>query len=53
MGCESTCEVVQVRVESARFLHITLRPWAGSPSDLKQTLLQLVKRELEIGWRAG
>ncbi len=53
MGCESTCEVVQVRVESARFLHITPRPRAGSPSDLEQTLLQLVKHELEIGWRAG
>lgn len=47
MGCESTCEVVQVKVESARFLHITPRPRAGSPSDLEQTLLQLVKDELE------
>ncbi len=31
----------------SRFLQIQPRPRAGSPSDLEQTLLQLVKEELE------
>jgi hypothetical protein len=47
MGCESTCELVQLRVTSARFLHIEPRPRAGAPQDLEQRLLEKVKAELE------
>ena len=47
MGCESTCELVQVRVTSARFLHIEPRPRAGAPQDLEKRLLDKVKEELE------
>ena len=47
MGKESTCELVEFKVESARFLNIEPRPRADSPQDLEQTLLELVKRELE------
>jgi len=47
MGCQSTCELVQLRVTSARFLHIEPTPRAGSPQDLEQRLLAKVKAELE------
>jgi hypothetical protein len=47
MGCESICELVQLRVTSARFLHIEPRPRAGAPQDLEQVLLDKVKQELE------
>lgn len=47
MGSESTCELVQLKVESARFLRIEPRPRAGAPQDLEQTLLELVKEALE------
>ena len=47
MGCESTCELVQLRVSNARFLHIEPRPRAGAPQDLEQRLLDKVKEELE------
>ena len=47
MGCESTCELVQLRVTSARFLHIAPRPRAGAPQDLEQRLLDKVKAALE------
>ena len=36
MGTESTCELVEFRVESARFLNIEPRPRADSPQDLEQ-----------------
>ncbi len=35
MGCESTCEVAQVRVESARFFAHHAAASGGSPSDLE------------------
>ena len=47
MGSESTCELVQLRVTSARFLHIEPRPRAGAPQDLEQRLLDKVKEALE------
>lgn len=47
MGCESTCELVQLRVTSSRFLHIEPRPRTGAPQDLEQALLDKVKAELE------
>ncbi len=47
MGCESTCELVELRVTSARFLHIEPRPRAGAPQDLEQRLLEKLKSELE------
>ena len=47
MGCESICELVQLRVTSARFLHIEPTPRAGAPQDLEQRLLEKVKAELE------
>jgi hypothetical protein len=47
MGCESTCELVQLRVTSARFLHIEPRPRADAPQDLEQRLLEKVKESLE------
>jgi len=47
MGTESTCELVEFRVESARFLNIEPRPRADSPQDLEQTMLERLKGELE------
>lgn len=47
MGCQSTCELVQLRVTSARFLHIEPTPRAGAPQDLEQRLLDKVTTELE------
>jgi hypothetical protein len=47
MSLESTCELVQFKVEAARFLHIEPRPRSDAPSDLEQQLLTLLKTELE------
>lgn len=47
MSCESTCELVQLRVMNARFVHIQPRPRAGAPQDLEQRLLEKMKAELE------
>jgi hypothetical protein len=47
MGCESTCELVQLRVTNARFLHIEPRPRAGAPQDLEKRLLDVLKEALE------
>ena len=45
MGQESTCELVEFKVESASFINIDPRPRKDSPQDLEQTLLELVKRD--------
>jgi hypothetical protein len=46
-AASSTCDLVQFRVRSAKFLHIEPRPRADAPADLEQRLLERVKEELE------
>lgn len=43
----STCELVQFKIRSARFLQIEPRPRSDAPQDLEQRLLELVKESLE------
>lgn len=47
MSCSGTCELVEFRVKSSRFIHIAPRPRADAPQDLEQRLLDLVKEALE------
>lgn len=47
MGCSNTCELVQFKVTSARFLKIVPRPRSDAPPDLEQQLLDLVKTAVE------
>jgi len=47
MPCSGTCELVQFRVTSSRFIQIHPRPRGDAPQDLEQRLLDLVKEALE------
>lgn len=47
MSIDKTCELVAFKIESARFLKVEPRPRADAPHDLEQSLLSLVKKELE------
>ncbi|HEX9584458.1 MAG TPA: hypothetical protein VGB36_08155 [Gammaproteobacteria bacterium] len=47
MSCDGTCELVQFKVKSARFVHIEPRPRGGAPSDLEQKLLARVHEAIE------
>ncbi|MDX1513895.1 MAG: hypothetical protein R3174_09150 [Gammaproteobacteria bacterium] len=47
MSCDGTCELVQFRVSSARFVHIEPRPRGDAPADLEQTLLARVHEAIE------
>lgn len=47
MSCASTCELVQFKVESVRLLHISPRPGSGSPADLEERLIEMIKGDLE------
>lgn len=47
MSCASTCELVQFKVESVRLLHISPRPGSGSPADLEERLIDMIKGALE------
>lgn len=47
MSCSGTCELVQFKVTSARFLQIVPRPRSDAAQDLEQQLLALVKAAVE------
>lgn len=47
MSSASTCELVQFKVQSARFLKVEPRPRADAPQDMEQRLLEHVKAALE------
>ncbi len=47
MSCDGTCELVQFKISSARFVHIEPRPRGDAPSDLEQKLLERVHESVE------
>lgn len=47
MSCDGTCELVQFKVSSARFIHIEPRPRSDAPANLEQTLLSRVHEVIE------
>ena len=47
MSCDGTCEMVQFKATSARFVHIEPRPRGDAPADLEQTLLARVHEVIE------
>ena len=53
MACQATCTRVQLRITSARFLHIEPRPRPDAPADLEQRLLAKVRAALETDTHDG
>lgn len=48
MGFESQSELVEFKVESARFIDIQPRPRADAPPDLERILLDELKKHVEV-----